>query len=212
MIDVPDGHDLQQVVAAQRHALALDTGQPTAIVYHTHKGWRYGVEGKASHGAGHKLCSEGFYEALAELSRTTGAEIELAHLRPGRPGLRRPGRRDRARALLLDGAAGDPRAGARSSCRWRPRWRSGSRPPATGSTRASGPPGPAPRASTTPTSSPRRRRRSRRRRRRRRTSCASSPARSRRCAASSAAPCTTCRRPAAARSWWPPPTSWAPPA
>ena len=77
VVDVPGGHDFQQVVAAQRHALALGTGQPTAIVYHTQKGWRYGVEGKASHGAGHKLCSEGFYEALAELSRTTGAEIEL---------------------------------------------------------------------------------------------------------------------------------------
>ncbi len=54
----------------------FETGQPTAIVYRTHKGWRYGVEGKASHGAGHKLCSEGFYEAVAELSRTTGADIE----------------------------------------------------------------------------------------------------------------------------------------
>ena len=77
VVDVADGHDVQQVVAAQHHALTLDTGQPTAIVYRTHKGWRYGVEGKGSHGAGHKLCSEGFYEALAELSRTTGAEIDL---------------------------------------------------------------------------------------------------------------------------------------
>jgi transketolase len=76
VVDVPDGHDFQQVVAAQRHALALHTGQPTAIVYHTQKGWRYGVEGKASHGAGHKLCSEGFYEAISELTRTTGAEVE----------------------------------------------------------------------------------------------------------------------------------------
>jgi transketolase len=76
VIDVPGGHDFQQVVAAQRHALALRTGQPTAIVYHTRKGWRYGIEGKGSHGAGHRLCSEGFYEALAELARTTGAEIE----------------------------------------------------------------------------------------------------------------------------------------
>jgi transketolase len=85
VIDVPDGHDMQQVVAAQRHALTLHTGQPTAIVYHTHKGWRYGVEGRASHGAGHKLCSEGFYEALAELSRTTGADIDLPACEPGEP-------------------------------------------------------------------------------------------------------------------------------
>jgi transketolase len=83
VIEVPDGHDVQQIVAAQRHALTVDTGQPTAIVYHTHKGWRYGVEGKASHGAGHKLCSEGFYEALAELGRTTGADIVLPTCGPG---------------------------------------------------------------------------------------------------------------------------------
>ena len=76
VIDVADGHDFQQVVAAQRQALALETTQPTAIVYHTRKGWRYGIEGKASHGAGHKLCSEGFYTAVSELSLTTGADIE----------------------------------------------------------------------------------------------------------------------------------------
>jgi transketolase len=73
VIDVPDGHDIQQVIAAQRLALELATGQPTAIVYHTHKGWRYGVEGKASHGAGHKLCADGFYEAVAELTAGAGA-------------------------------------------------------------------------------------------------------------------------------------------
>ena len=43
VVDVPDGHDLRQVVAAQRHTLTLENGQPTAIVYHTHKGWRYGI-------------------------------------------------------------------------------------------------------------------------------------------------------------------------
>jgi transketolase len=74
VINVPDGHDSQQIIAAQRHALTLQTGQPTAIVYHTHKGWRYGVEGKASHGAGHKLCADGFYQALAEL---TGDDPDL---------------------------------------------------------------------------------------------------------------------------------------
>jgi len=73
VVSVPDGSDFQQVVAAQRAATALETGQPTAIVYRTLKGWKYGVEGKASHGAGHKLCSDGFYEALAEL--TGGAAV-----------------------------------------------------------------------------------------------------------------------------------------
>jgi transketolase len=85
VVEVPDGHDFQQVVAAQRHALALETGQPTAVVYRTQKGWRYGVEGKASHGAGHKLCSEGFYEALGELSQTTGADIEWPTCDPADP-------------------------------------------------------------------------------------------------------------------------------
>ncbi len=68
VIEVADGRDFQQVLAAQRRAARLANGQPTAIVYRTLKGWKYGVEGRASHGAGHKLCSEGFYQALAELS------------------------------------------------------------------------------------------------------------------------------------------------
>ncbi len=65
---VPDGKDVQQVVGAQRAALALDNGQPTAIVYRTVKGWQYGIEGKAAHGAGHTMCSDGFCQALAELT------------------------------------------------------------------------------------------------------------------------------------------------
>ncbi len=75
VVTVADGHDWAQVVAAQRLAAALDTGQPTAIVYRTRKGWHYGIEGRASHGAGHKLCSEGFYRSVAEL--TDDAEAAL---------------------------------------------------------------------------------------------------------------------------------------
>ncbi len=71
VIFVPDGHNFQQIIVAQRRALTLDTGQPTAIIYRTSKGWRYGIEGRLSHGAGHKLCSSGFYAALDEL--TAGA-------------------------------------------------------------------------------------------------------------------------------------------
>jgi len=67
VIYVPDGTDLQQVVAAQRHALAEADGQPTAIVYRTTKGWRYGITGRASHGAGHKLCSPRFVESVSDL-------------------------------------------------------------------------------------------------------------------------------------------------
>ncbi len=75
VIEVPDGRDFQQVIAAQRMAASMATGQPTAIVYRTVKGWQYGIEGRASHGAGHKLCSDGFYHALAELSSRTSCAL-----------------------------------------------------------------------------------------------------------------------------------------
>jgi len=65
VISVPDGTDLRRIAAAQRMALLNDNDRPTAIVYRTTKGWRYGIEGRASHGAGHKLCSRGFFDALA---------------------------------------------------------------------------------------------------------------------------------------------------
>ncbi len=71
VVFVPDGKDFQQIVAAQHHALTLANGQPTAIVYRTVKGWQYGMEGKATHGAGHAQCSEGFCQAVAELSGRT---------------------------------------------------------------------------------------------------------------------------------------------
>lgn len=64
VISVSDGSDLQQIASAQRAARLNDNGQPTAIIYRTTKGWRYGIEGRSSHGAGHKLCSPGFYSAL----------------------------------------------------------------------------------------------------------------------------------------------------
>ena len=75
VIYVPDGRDFRQIVAAQRQARLTATGQPTAVIYRTVKGWQYGIEGRVSHGAGHKLCSAGFYQALAEL--TAGTELSL---------------------------------------------------------------------------------------------------------------------------------------
>jgi len=75
VILVPDGKDFQQIFAAQHKAAVIGNNQPTAIVYRTKKGWKYGIEGKASHGAGHKLCVEGFYEALKPLLDITGGEI-----------------------------------------------------------------------------------------------------------------------------------------
>jgi transketolase len=67
VIDVPDGFDWQQITTAQRLAFDLQNGQPTAIIYRTIKGWGYGIEGKASHGAGHGLCSKTFFTAIAPL-------------------------------------------------------------------------------------------------------------------------------------------------
>jgi transketolase len=75
VIRVPDGWDFQQIFAAQHAAVTMGNSQPTAIVYRTVKGRQYGIEGKASHGAGHKLCSEGFYEALAPLSETADTAL-----------------------------------------------------------------------------------------------------------------------------------------
>ena len=68
VIAVPDGKDFRQILAAQREAARCDTGQPTAIIYRTVKGWHYGIEGRAAHGAGHTLCSEGFCKSVAELT------------------------------------------------------------------------------------------------------------------------------------------------
>ena len=70
VLDVSDGHDVAQVAAAQRAAAALGPGAPTAIVYRTTKGWRYGIEGRASHGSGHPMCSEGFLTAMGDLGET----------------------------------------------------------------------------------------------------------------------------------------------
>ena len=74
VVYVEDGRDIQQVIAGQRRALAMGNGQPTAVVYRTVKGWQYGIEGRASHGAGHKLCSDGFCQALGGL---TGNDSEM---------------------------------------------------------------------------------------------------------------------------------------
>lgn len=75
VIFVPNGFDFRQVLAAQELALALDTRQPTAIVYRTVKGWKYGIQGKASHGAGHKFCSEDYYRFLGEFEEAFGVRF-----------------------------------------------------------------------------------------------------------------------------------------
>jgi len=72
VIIVPDGKDYRQVFTAQKLLKEIKNDQPTAIVYRTVKGWKYGIEGRASHGAGHKFCSEGYYAAIKEAEETTG--------------------------------------------------------------------------------------------------------------------------------------------
>ncbi len=79
-IYVPDGTDFQRIAEAQRLAFNLNNVQPTAIIYRTTKGWQYGVQGRASHGAGHKLCSASFYDALDLPALVKG---RLPHCPPG---------------------------------------------------------------------------------------------------------------------------------
>lgn len=76
VIFVPDGFDYKQVMAAQKLAFdGIDNKQPTAIVYRTTKGWKYGIEGAASHGAGHDFCSDGFYKCLEEFENIFGLKF-----------------------------------------------------------------------------------------------------------------------------------------
>lgn len=75
VIRVPNGHDFNQIHIAHRLAAEITNHQPTAIVYRTVKGWHYGIEGKASHGSGHKFASEGFYKSLAEFEKVFGVSF-----------------------------------------------------------------------------------------------------------------------------------------
>ncbi len=75
VIWVPDGFDFEMVIRAQQIAKRGINNQPTAIVYKTVKGWKYGIEGKGSHGAGHKFCSPGYYQMLKEFEDHFGVEL-----------------------------------------------------------------------------------------------------------------------------------------
>ncbi|MFI5180983.1 MAG: hypothetical protein ACHQPI_06305 [Thermoanaerobaculia bacterium] len=75
VVFVADGMDFSAIALAQRRALEMRNGQPTAIVYRTAKGFEYGIEGRASHGTGHKLCSSGFYESLRPAVHETGMSM-----------------------------------------------------------------------------------------------------------------------------------------
>jgi transketolase len=75
VIYVDDGKDFNKIAAAQTFAKNLDNKMPTAIVYRTVKGWKYGIEGRSSHGAGHKFCSEGYYTACKEFEDMFGVQV-----------------------------------------------------------------------------------------------------------------------------------------
>ena len=75
VIWVPDGFDFRAIILAQQIAREGINDQPTAIVYKTVKGWKYGMEGRISHGAGHKFCSEGYYESVAEFEKAFSIQL-----------------------------------------------------------------------------------------------------------------------------------------
>ncbi len=75
VIFVPEGHNFDFIFAAQKLATEIKNNQPTAIIYRTIKGWKYGMEGKSGHGAGHKFDSEGFYHTLKEFEDTFGVTM-----------------------------------------------------------------------------------------------------------------------------------------
>ncbi len=75
VIFVENGKDFHQVLAAQQVAKERLNDQPTAVVYRTIKGWKYGIEGKKSHGAGHDFCSDAYYGTLKPLEDRFGVQF-----------------------------------------------------------------------------------------------------------------------------------------
>lgn len=76
VILVSDGFDFDMVIRAQQLAKkGLNNNQPTALIYRTIKGWKYGIEGRKSHGAGHKFCSPEYYQSLKEFEDGFGVQF-----------------------------------------------------------------------------------------------------------------------------------------
>ncbi|MBU2574523.1 MAG: hypothetical protein KKH28_10645 [Elusimicrobia bacterium] len=81
VVNVSNGHDFCQILTAQKFAAdSAANRQPTAVVYRTVKGWKYGLEGRAAHGAGHKFASDGYYSATAEFEHEFGVAMPRARL------------------------------------------------------------------------------------------------------------------------------------
>lgn len=76
VVYVSNGHDFFQILTAQKFAVnQSENMQPTAVVYRTVKGWKYGIEGRAAHGAGHKFSSDGYYCTLNEFESKFGTRM-----------------------------------------------------------------------------------------------------------------------------------------
>ncbi|MFA6434854.1 MAG: hypothetical protein WCW52_09180 [Elusimicrobiales bacterium] len=76
VVYVSNGHDFFQILTAQKFAVnQSENKQPTAVVYRTVKGWKYGIEGRAAHGAGHKFSSDGYYGTLSEFENKFGVKM-----------------------------------------------------------------------------------------------------------------------------------------
>lgn len=75
VIYVDDGKDFNKIIAAQNFAKQIDNKMPTAVIYRTVKGWQYGIEGRASHGAGHKFCSPEYFKACEPFEQKFGVTI-----------------------------------------------------------------------------------------------------------------------------------------
>lgn len=75
IVNVPNGLDFYQILSAQKFILNSDRTNPTVIIYRTLKGWKYGIEGRKSHGSGHKFASDGYYKTLEEFETTFGKKM-----------------------------------------------------------------------------------------------------------------------------------------
>lgn len=73
VIFVEKGMDFRHILPALEVAKERINDQPTAVVCRTVKGWQYGIEGRKSHGAGHKFCSPEYYRTLEPFEKRFGA-------------------------------------------------------------------------------------------------------------------------------------------
>ena len=75
VVYVEKGHDFRHVLAGLDVAKERLNDQPTALVCRTTKGWQYGIEGRKSHGAGHKFCSPEYYKTLEPFEKRFGVKF-----------------------------------------------------------------------------------------------------------------------------------------